>query len=131
MNSSRRNNDRRRNWFRLRPFSYENRGRGFLNWPIRFRWRRRLDYWRRSIKLLFLRDARGNCSRRFGGRFDLPLQFEQVAPQSVAHLHAQVGEFQESLAKFALLPDEVDREERRGSEQYSQHHSEHYEYELH
>jgi len=29
-----------------------------------------------------------------GGRFDLPLQFQQIASQSIAHLQAQVSEFQ-------------------------------------
>ena len=66
-------------------------------------------------------------SRGFGGRFHLPLQFQQVAAQSVAHLQAQVGEFQQSLPKFVLLPQKVDGEERRGNGQQC----EHYEYELH
>ncbi len=58
------------------------------------------------------------------GRFDLPLQLQQIAPQSIAHLQAQVGEFQESLSKFVLLPQEVDGQKRRGKRQ----HSEQYEY---
>ena len=61
-----------------------------------------------------------------GRYFHLPLQFQKVAAQSIAHLHAQVGEFQESLAKFALLPQKIDGDEWRGKGQYS----EHYEYEL-
>jgi hypothetical protein len=65
--------------------------------------------------------------RGSSGRFDLPLQVQQVATQSIAHLHAEVGEFQESLAKFVLLPEEVNRDERRGQGKYP----EHYEYELH
>jgi len=59
-----------------------------------------------------------------GGRFDLPLQFQQIASQSIAHLQAQVSEFQESLSKLVLLPQQVDSQERRGKRQ----HSEQYEY---
>jgi hypothetical protein len=65
-------------------------------------------------------------SRNFGGRFHLPLQFQQVAPQSIAHLDAQVCEFKESLAKFVLLPQEIDGDEWRGNGEDP----EHYEYEL-
>ncbi len=78
-------------------------------------------------------NRRGNrhCFRdrgcRSGGRFHLPLQFQQVAPQSVAHLHTQLGEFKESLAKLVLPPHQVDGHKRRGHGQ----HREHYEYELH
>lgn len=54
-------------------------------------------------------------ARSFGGGFDLPLQFQQIVPQSIAHLQAQVSEFQESLSKFVLLPQEVDGDERRGN----------------
>jgi hypothetical protein len=79
------------------------------------------------VRFLRFRNWRCDRSRSFGGRFHLPLQLQEFAPQAIAHLKAQVGEFQESLAKFVLLPQEIDGYERSGNGQ----HSEHYEYELH
>lgn len=145
-----RSNDRRNNLRRNHDLGNDDGG---WNW---FRRHGRRDSWRRFVDLRLFgneRRSRNRCNRsgclldrcvnrwmdrrRFGnhspssgGRFDLPLQFQQIAPQSIAHLHAQVGEFQKSLSKFVLLPQEVDGHERRGNEQYSEHYSEHYEYEL-
>jgi hypothetical protein len=127
MNCGRRNNKRGWNRFRLRCFSDRSRRRELLKRPIRFGWCRRRDHCSRSLELLFFNDARWDRSGCPGGRFDLPLQFQQVATQSIAHLHAQVGEFEESLAKFVLLPQEIDGDEGRGKRKYP----EHYEYELH
>lgn len=63
----------------------------------------------------------------FRGSLNLPLQFQQVAPQAITHLQAQLGELEELLANFMLAPENVDCDERRSDGKQP----EHYEYELH
>ena len=64
---------------------------------------------------------------RSGRGLNLPLQLQQVAPQSIPHLHAQVREFEELLAKLALPPEKIGGGEGCGDDEQP----EHYEYELH
>ena len=61
------------------------------------------------------------------GSFNLPLQFQQIAPQAITYLKAQLSEFEELLANFMLAPENVDCDERRSDGEQP----EHYEYELH
>lgn len=77
----------------------------------------------RWLSRLSLCDGRCSCRRRL----NLPLQFEQIAPQAVAHLHAQLGELEKLLTQFVLTPEEEDGRKRRGQDE--QH--ERYRYELH
>jgi len=45
----------------------------------------------------------------------LPLQFQQLTPQPIMQLHAQLSELYELQAKFVLPPEEEDGEWRRGN----------------
>ena len=90
-------------------------------------WRnRRGGFFRRWCYVWGLRRFRGRSSNP-GGRLNLPLQFQQVAPQSVSHLQAQISQLEQLLAKLVLPPDKIDGDEWRGDGEQR----EHYEYELH
>ena len=66
------------------------------------------------------------CMRGDYRRLNLPLEFQEVATESIGDLHAQLGELEESLPKFALAQEKKNGCERCGEGKQR----EHYEYEL-
>jgi hypothetical protein len=62
------------------------------------------------------------CARSACRGLNLPLQVEKVATQSIADLHAQLGESENLLSKFVLPPEEEDGRERRGYGKQREHH---------